>query len=215
MTLASAIEALYAAFSDVPRPERIDGCPCCIDRKVSSALHTKRLRELTPDELSDYGSSALLTVGTIEDYLYFLPRILEISASHHNWWPDPAVTGRVIRDTGLCSWPTHRRQALEDFLTVLMEDLVSRNDGVYEIDGWMCAIARMGLDVRPFLDIIAMSDDQILAWYDWKAGPIHRRKLSNSFWELPNEGHDRIVEWFTRPPASEVIHRAYGVVFAG
>jgi hypothetical protein len=92
---------------------------------------------------------------------------------------------------------------------------LSRADGVYEMDGWMCAIARMGLDVGPFLDLIAMSEDRILAWYDENEGAIHRGRLSNSFWELPNEGQDRIVAWFERPPASEVIHRAYGVVFAG
>jgi hypothetical protein len=73
--LEDAIERLYESFSTVPQARHIDGCPCCIDRKEIGALLGKRLRELTPRELSPYASSAFLTIAAA-DYLYFLPRIL-------------------------------------------------------------------------------------------------------------------------------------------
>jgi len=214
MTFAAAIENLYAAFADQPRPSRIDGCPCCIDRKVSSSLHSKPLRQLTPDELSSYASSALLTVGTVADYLYFLPRILEISATERYWWPDPAVTGRVIRDTDLASWPAHRTKALHDFLHALVTHLLSSGiEDLWTVDDWLCAIARLGIDVRPFLDLIARSEKHILQYYDCNAGTLSsRNRLSNTFWEHPNAGHDQIVAWFATSPVFDVIHRAYGIV---
>ncbi len=59
----------------------------------------KPLRDLSPDELSSYSSSALLTVGLPEDYLYYLPRILEISIRDDSWWPDIEVSARAIKST--------------------------------------------------------------------------------------------------------------------
>src|SRR5262245_26685041 len=95
-TLRQAIEGVYTAFLDVPRPTSVDGCPCCIGQKGISILLSKPLRELSPDDLTHYAASAFLTVGAVEDYLYFLPRILEILATQHDWWPDPEVVTLAI-----------------------------------------------------------------------------------------------------------------------
>ena len=81
-SLDVVIEELYAAFSDVPAPSTIDACPHCVDDKGLEKLLNTDLRDLEPDDLSSYASSAFLTVGDIPDYLYFLPRILEISVKH-------------------------------------------------------------------------------------------------------------------------------------
>lgn len=214
MTLAAAIDNLYTAFADLRRPSRIDGCPCCIDRKVSAALHTVPLRQLTPEDLSSYASSALLTVGTVADYLYFLPRILEISATERYWWPDPPVTGRAIESTDPASWPAHRTQAFQDFLHALIGHLLSSgNEDMDRVDDWLCAIARIGIDVHPFLHLIARSDKHILAYFDCNASSLtSRNRLSNPFWERPNQGHDDIVAWFATSPAFDAIATAYGIV---
>ena len=95
-TLSDAIEALYQAFAVMPKPKHIDGCPCCIDRKETGVLLGKALRTITPEEMASYASSAFLTVGEVADYLYFLPRIIEITATEPSWWPDPEVTGRAM-----------------------------------------------------------------------------------------------------------------------
>ncbi|MGL6074018.1 MAG: hypothetical protein ACRC8S_07645 [Fimbriiglobus sp.] len=91
-TIQDSIEALYSAFAVYPRPRDIDGCPCCIARKRIDVLLAKNLRTLTSDELASYSRSAFLTVGDKADYLYFLPRILEITATDLSWWPSPEVT---------------------------------------------------------------------------------------------------------------------------
>ena len=94
--LRNAIDAVYAAFAHVRKPKRIEGCPCCIDEKAVDVLLSKRLREITPSELSAYASSVFLTVGSENDYRYLLPRILEISAFEPWWWPDIEVVGRSL-----------------------------------------------------------------------------------------------------------------------
>ena len=102
--LEESIEQLYTAFADIPRPRHIDGCPCCITECEIETLLTRDLREIAPEELSTYASCALLTVGSVDDYLYYLPRILHLHAMDEFWWPDPEVTGSRIHDAEPHSW---------------------------------------------------------------------------------------------------------------
>lgn len=92
--LPQTIDALYAAFAAVRRPTGIVGCPCCIEDKQIAVLLSRPLRELSAEELSSYASSVFLTVGDEEEFRYFVPRILEISATDPGWWPDPEVGRR-------------------------------------------------------------------------------------------------------------------------
>lgn len=123
-TLEDATRRLYDAFTTVPKPHRIDGCPCCIDRKKIGVLLTKPLRDLTPDDLSAYASSVFLTVGDTADFLYFLPRILEINALDPNWWPNPQITGRAIRTAKPETWTPVQRAVVTDYLDAVARDAV-------------------------------------------------------------------------------------------
>ena len=196
-TLDVAIENLYSAFSDAMRPSSIEGCDHCINRKEIATLLAKELKQLEGDDLSPYASSAFLTVGDVPDYLYFLPRILEISAKDDGWWPTPEVTGRAISETNPNNWTIERSEALREFLAAKIRQLMETND-VDTIDEWLCGIARMGLDVRPFLAILETSPATVAGLYRLNCRKLDRGKLSNEFWELPNEGHNVIVEWLRR-----------------
>lgn len=107
-TLQKAIDELYRAFEVVEPPQQIVGCPCCFDEYEIQKLLETQLRHISPELMAPYASSALLTVGSISDYLYYLPRILEISIRDESWWPAIEVTGRAIRGTHIDSWPTVR-----------------------------------------------------------------------------------------------------------
>src|SRR5436309_225039 len=149
-TLDESIDRLYAAFADICKPCRIEGCSHCLDEKEIEILLSSTLRELSSDELTAYASSAFLTVGDVADYLYFLPRILAISATDESWWPDPEVTGRAIRTANPASWPIHRVEAVQNFNTAVVHSAIAL--GTYDkLDSWLCAIARMGFSVRPHL----------------------------------------------------------------
>lgn len=210
--LEESIDALYAAFSDVPKPKKIDACPCCIEAKNLCELLIKPLRELSPDDLSSYASSAFLTGGDVPDYLYFLPRILHISATNDFWWPDPEVTGRAISNTELLSWPPKRLNVLRNFLHRLIDSFLARKDSGADIDSWICAIAKMRMDVRPYLSQIEKSSVHVLAFYEENANRLTQRRLSNSFWEPPNDGYDQVVDWFGTEAVGDMIEEAYGVV---
>src|SRR5580704_4130062 len=195
-TLLQAIEQLYAAFADVPKPREISGCPCCLDDKdVDTLLATPR-REIRPRDLSSYASSAFLTVGSAADYAYFLPRILEISATDDTWWPEIEVTGCAIRSCGPDFWPAVRTDALRCFLLSVISEAIAA--GAYDkLDGWMCAIARMGFDVAPHLEQIAKDSAAVLAYFEANARCLPKDRLCNAFWERPSAAHDEIVRWFS------------------
>jgi hypothetical protein len=206
--LDKAIDKFYRAFADIPAPTKIGGCPCCIDDKEIQILLTTPLRELTADDLSAYASSALLTVGSVLDYLYFLPRIMEISI-RESWWSNIEVTGRAIASTNLTSWPAQRREELDSFLRTLIGHIVDTGSH-WLIDDWFCAICRIELDIHPFLRIVEKNSDAILEYWGANAKCLEVGKLCNAFWELPNKGHDDIVRWFQSDDISRVYAEAYG-----
>lgn len=209
--LRDAIEQLYRAFASTPKPRHIDGCPCCIDRKEIHVLLGKSLRAITPSEMASYASSAFLTVGDVADYLYFLPRILEITATDLSWWPDPEVTGRAIRTANPQTWNATQRAALDAYLEAVIDAAIKTGD-YFLLDGWICAIARMGFDVRPYLGQIAKCPEAVLAYFEANAESLPRNKLANAFWELPCPGHDAVVDWFFSPEIAKVPFEAYGCV---
>ncbi|AGA25042.1 hypothetical protein Sinac_0627 [Singulisphaera acidiphila DSM 18658] len=209
--LEDAIGRLYDSFSTVPKPHCIDGCPCCIDRKSVGTLLEKRLRCLTPDDLSSYASSAFLTVGEAADYLYFLPRILDITAREPSWWPRSEVTGRAIRAARPDAWTAGQRAALNDYLGAVVDAAIESGD--YDrLDGWICAVASMGFDVRPLLGRIAECPAAVLAYFEENAEGLPRRKLANTFWEPPCPGHDAVVAWFYSAEVAKIPFEAYGYV---
>ncbi|SMB81383.1 hypothetical protein [Deinococcus hopiensis] len=78
MTLAQAVEELYQAFADLPRPQHIVHEPYELHPHEIQQLLGCPLRELPPELMRSYLFDALFTVGTWDDFRYFLPRLLEL-----------------------------------------------------------------------------------------------------------------------------------------
>ena len=202
--LDAAIEDLYLAFSDLPAPKSIDACPCCFDDKNLDKLVNAIAREVSPEDLTSYASSAFLTAGDIPDYLYFLPRILEISVRDEWWWPDIEITGRALLETNIPTWPDRRQRALLAFFTAAIEHFLSAKN--YEqIDSWICCIARARLDVGPFLRRIENDYEAMINYGNINAVALTKGKLSNSFWDFSNDDYREIVAWF----GSERVQKIY------
>jgi hypothetical protein len=93
-----ALAALYKAFAGFP-PKEIFGCYHCLDQPQRDLLLQKPLGELTNDDLSQYAWSLLSTVGGVEDFRYFLPRIFDLSSSDIRCGPAPPelVIGALSR----------------------------------------------------------------------------------------------------------------------
>lgn len=78
--LRDAVEELYSAFSDIPKPRQIsDPSLHYYSPEQEEAMKTKTLREFTPEEMEDYAWHSFFVVGQQEQAtLYWLPRLLDI-----------------------------------------------------------------------------------------------------------------------------------------
>jgi len=210
-SLQRAIEDIYGALRDVRRPATVDGCPCCIGRMKIGTLLSKPLRDLSPDDLSHYAASAFLTVGAVEDFLYFLPRILEISALEPDWWPDPEVVTCAIHSAGFHSWPGSRRQVVSRFFDEMVIDLLATEGRGFELDSWVCAIARLHVDLAPLLAQIAANRARLIEWYEVNSRPLIDGRLANGFWDEAPKERKQVVEWFQSPQTQQIIQEQYGL----
>jgi hypothetical protein len=210
--LQANIEKLYAAFSDVPKPQIIEGCPCCIERKGVDVLLTTPLRQITPDQLTNYASSVFNTVGCLEDFFYFIPRILEISASDPSWWPDPEVISMAIKRSGFQTWPESRKTSLIRYYNAVLDHLLAVDDSGWEMDSWICALGRLFNDVSPFLSRLADNSSKIVEYYEVNSQCLIKGKLTNSFWdENATEAQDQVIKWFNSEPVRTAINSHYGI----
>ncbi|MFN0155894.1 MAG: hypothetical protein ACKVUT_16100 [Gaiella sp.] len=211
--LEESIEQLYLAFASVPRPATIDACPCCVPEDETCQLTAvSNVRTISSSLLASYASSAFLTAGSAADYLYYLPRILHISATDDSWWPDPEVTGRAIKAAEPDNWQADQRSAVDSFFTAVIHASLDP-DRHHVIDSWMCAIARSGFPVQPRLAAIEKNKSAVLSYFNENAETLPQRKLINAFWDLPCVAHNTIVNWFYSEPVRTIVATEYGYVF--
>jgi hypothetical protein len=110
--VAAAVDRLYVAFSGVRRPSVIEYCTCCFSADEERALLAPvALRQLSVDVLHPYAFDVLLTVGDIDDFRYFLPRILEVACTVGFNGPDlESLAGRLAEAHWL-DWPAAEQVA--------------------------------------------------------------------------------------------------------
>ncbi|HTQ50273.1 MAG TPA: hypothetical protein VMJ12_06145, partial [Candidatus Acidoferrales bacterium] len=209
--LQTAIENVYDAFKDITKPQFVDGCPCCIDEKGISILLAKPLRELSPDDLAHYAASVFLTVGSVGDFFYFLPRILEILALNSDWWPDPEVVTRALHNSGFHTWPPDKSQAVANYFDVKITSILEQDQAGWEVDSWICALGRLHVDLNPFLRKIASNPSRLIEYYEVNSNQLNDGKLSNGFWDDAPKEHQQIVEWFQSAEIKKAIELAYGL----
>lgn len=204
--LQQIIEQVYPAFQ-MPPPASIEGCPHCLDRPGVDALLKKPLRELTPEDLKSYVSSALLTLGTADDYLYFLPRILEILSDQS--WFEPEVVGRAIHSTGFTVWPEERRVIVLQFFEEVFVGLLKHEQSGSEIDAWLCALGRMHVDLGSYLDRIIVHGPQLIDLFEWNHEALSRDNLFSGFWDDAPKAKRQVIDWFQSPETLTAIDKAY------
>ena len=143
------IEALYFAFRAYPLRDRIDSCPCCRGPASTRPLHQTPLRQLSAEVLSTYAFRALTTVGNVDDFRHFLPRIFELLYSGELAAEvDPEIVLGKLAYADWTSWPAAEQDAVRAALHLLWQ----RFRLSPEAKNWLCAIARAEPDIRPYLN---------------------------------------------------------------
>ena len=210
--LEAAIDELYSAFGKIRKPRHIKSCPCCADEDAIEALLSFDVRYVPAEVLNPYARSALLTVGSPEDYVYYLPRILHLHATDEQFHPDPELTGRAISEPTMEDWPENRKQAIQNFFGHLIRRSLHPDHHLY-LDSWMCMIGNARIDVKPYLSDIENARSAALYYFEENAETLPDRRLANVFWDMPNLRHDEIVDWFHSPAIRKIPFEEYGYQF--
>lgn len=200
-TLQTSIERLYAAFDSVPKPVKIDGCRCCIDdREVWTMLSTP-LRELTTSQLSSYVSNFSTTVGSVTDFRYYLPRILELTVTGA-WWGESL--GPNLVEAGWLAWPAAERDVIRAPLEILLFTAIEEQD-TQGIDRRLSDLSELGLDLAPYLARLESNPEATLAFYRRQANPATGIELRDSLWGNAVAGAIQVIDWFYSPSVSKLI----------
>jgi hypothetical protein len=203
MSIGAAIEDVYKAFSDVEKPPFVDGCMCCMTADEYETLTAKPLRELTAGELDKYAGSVMLTMGSEDDYPYFLPRILELSVEEGpGWTTDIEITAEKLRMAGFERCSDERQTAVKNlWLAVIREKSSPDNDPELvdfrssEIGTWLGAATLIPISVSPLLTAIETASEVIRELYDYNLKTIFQGRLDNAFLKEPNEVQAEITRW--------------------
>lgn len=205
-----ALEDVYRVFGLQPKPREIDACPCCIDRQSLCILLSTPLRELTPDQLSPYASSVLLTAGDETDFRYFLPRILEISLHERHWWPDLEVVLGRLRLANWHAWSPSERGVLQSLFDAGFDDAIENagsNGFRLDVDTWLCALALSGANLQSYFAKLEAPAARraLLEWFERNAGTLETGGLWNSFWEGHEPEMGEVVKWFRSPHVQSIL----------
>jgi hypothetical protein len=197
--LQNAIEQVYAEFRG-PKPSKIEGCPCCTDPKELCMLLSKGLRDLTYEELRDYGMSAFLTMGAERDFEYLLPRLLETAAVEDPFPSLEILLGKLTL-AGWQTWPHRRRAAVVQFFDAWFTELLNAEPphGGW-IDDLLCGIGAAELPLRPYLDMLAAKPDALRAFFEVNSHAFFKRRgLADASWSDHKSAAAEVIDFLNLP----------------
>jgi len=168
--LRRAIDDLYFAFDAYGSPSILHGSPYRDVDAILKDITSAPLRELHPESLSYFAATAMTTVGEVETYKHFLPRILELALSDQDGLGlDPEVIAGKLLYAGWNDWPDMERRVIAKLLDLAWMRARRQHPDEEDASCWLCAIAMLDLDVAENLDgwLRDMTPDAAvqLAWF--------------------------------------------------
>lgn len=194
--LRIAIDACYAAFR-VPKPVHVEGCPCCSSPSELARLLEVPLRDLEADDLGRYLRKAMTTIGTVDDFRYFFPRLADLVLSGRI--VEIEIFGGKLADGQWTTWPDVERAAVRALIEAMSDAFAEMT--LNDPDAWLCAIGRASQDIRPHLDKLLLGTPAakanlgaiIEANEDVQSGG----SVWNPYWNEAPENRDAVITWMT------------------
>lgn len=213
MSLAAALEEMYAAFARYRPAAPPTHCRCCHAPDAGDLLLARPLREMTADDLEEFAGSALWTFGDVPDYKYFLPRLLELLAQGKLLTDAESLIGRLSQGD-LRSWPAEEQQIVERCLMELWRATLRSEQRGIEADEVLCGIGRAVEDLRPFLAAWSSAPDaaacrHLIAFLDWNWESLQTTppKLGNAYWGS-EATEKQVLAWLGDPATWEAFSTA-------
>ncbi|WP_141514351.1 MULTISPECIES: hypothetical protein [unclassified Rhizobium] len=195
--LEDSLETLYPAFFEYPFPSSLDASPLRDAEKILTALKSAPLREINAAELGPYAASAITTVGSVDDFRHFLPRILHCALFNTSapGFEPPTVASKLL----LCDWqqwPIAQQTAIANFFysAWAYKRLQDPDSGASAWD-WIVAIAMLDLQFQPCLDLW-LKQPMPNAFLQLASADLKSLYRGNGYWcDVAPEKRLRVIEW--------------------
>jgi hypothetical protein len=199
--LQEAIDNCYAVFAFYRPPRRLEAPPYRDPAAILDTLSSAPLRNLTADQLGPYAFWAMTTVGDVDDYRHFLPRILElaISDNSHPGIDPPAIAGK-LRYAGCPTWPDKERAAVQAIFAKAWHYGLKQHPDDYDPQRWLNGIALIDGDLDAALAawLSSPSSNATLQLAEFFRGDVERLfgdRANRNFWQGAG---DAVIETMRR-----------------
>ncbi|MBN9061005.1 MAG: hypothetical protein J0H41_01045 [Rhizobiales bacterium] len=145
MEIRAPLEDVYQTFANIAPPAQFDTSPLRDASDYSDLLRVP-LRTLSAEQLGAYGAQAITTVGSAQDYLYFLPRILELATvAPTALGLEPAIIAGKLTTAGWPIWAEARRLPVQEvFSAAARFSMAIHPDKGTSPESWLCGVALLG-----------------------------------------------------------------------
>jgi hypothetical protein len=153
--LEITIERLYDTFAKYQGKSKLEGSPLYDDLDTwNKELQSKNIRELTNEDLSKFAGKVILTWGDENDYRYYLPRILELTAKLKTPYDIWTLYSR-LEDANWKTWDINEQTAINEFSLELWNKLLNDNSekAEWEFKDYFHAIANFYPDFSQILKV--------------------------------------------------------------
>lgn len=217
--VSNTIEQLYEAFSDIPKPSSIAYCSHCSNSNPYEDLITKPLHDLTMEDLEDYTHSVLYTSGSEDDFIYFLPRILELTThDDKGFWIDREIIFKKIGLVKWYDWIEKRKVAFHNYIDAILQSFASVELEGYNLDTWISSFAECMNGFVKELDILLTNTKEakhnLIGFYEWNHESLLKGKLGSSFLEMSNSNYKEILEWFQCERVTRRVNEIYNELYS-
>jgi len=203
-SLHERISEVYTACSEFPKPTQIASCDCCHTGEEKKSLLSKSLKHLTCDDLNNFVVSVFNTIGNAEDFLYFLPRILELAFTNYQEFDcDVGLLGHKLYQSRFWERGEKLRTSVDTaLLTHFERQVLQDTDWNYELSDWVCCIGNATPNIEPFLKLL-FNSDYFKDFYETEHQHAVKGKLQDAFWENHHGNKVKIVKWLLSPESAE------------
>ena len=198
-SLEETIERLYLVFRKYPlTPGFPLRCSPLGRRELAASMAATELHALGTETLAVYAFKAITTMGDLDDFKYFLPRMLELYARDPAW--QEHLTNLPAKLAGLVwrTWPEPEPEVLETFFRQLWQTTRTTFPSVIPIQELLDDLLAVGFDL-----------DAVLA--DWQllepaTGP---RQLAELVLEVDADHRPRLLSWLAGHGVAARLEDAY------
>lgn len=197
--LQRAVDRCYEVFAGYSGPLVLDASPLRNQEQLK-ALISLPLRLLSGEQIGPYAGWALTTVGGIDDYRYFLPRILEQATQERVYQGlDPAIVGEKLKHAKWLDWPQVEQTSIRCLFEEAWRRALHLHPDEENAEDWLCGIAVLGFGVPSALGMLGNSqaiNSTLQLTNIARSLVFERNSDENGCWTYVDEGNlNTIRKW--------------------